>query len=102
MTQQPIEPLEMAEILKMDLAKMMLVYAFDMNDQELREKVVENYTDFLSKRDELNDYTLVCDESNNTEDRIAANELWVDVAVQYYSDEPFIYIPLRLSKTGIN
>ena len=46
------------------------------------------------------DYIVVCDESNNTSDRIARNELYVDIAVEPVRAVEFIYIPIRLKNPG--
>jgi len=46
------------------------------------------------------DYSVVCDESNNTPTRIDRNELWVDIAIQPVKAIEFIYIPVRILNTG--
>ena len=43
---------------------------------------------------------MVCDETNNTSDRIDRNELYVDVAIESLSPAEFILIPIRLKNTG--
>ena len=48
----------------------------------------------------LYDYLVVCDESNNTPNRIDRNELWIDIAIEPVKAVEFIYIPLRLKNTG--
>ena len=48
----------------------------------------------------LNDYLVVCDETNNTAARIDRNELYVDVAIEPVKALEFIYIPVRLKNTG--
>lgn len=55
--------------------------------------------DLVAKRG-VTDYLVVCDTTNNTPERIARNELWVDVAVQPTKDVEFIYIPIRLKNPG--
>jgi hypothetical protein len=42
----------------------------------------------------------VCDESNNTPNRIDRNELHVDIAIEPVKAVEFIYIPVRLKNTG--
>jgi hypothetical protein len=42
----------------------------------------------------------VCDSSNNTSDRIARNELYVDIAIEPVKAVEFIYIPIRLKNPG--
>jgi phage tail sheath protein FI len=43
---------------------------------------------------------VVCDETNNTPDRIDRNELYVDIAIEPVKAIEFIYIPVRLKNTG--
>ena len=47
----------------------------------------------------LYDFGVVCDLSNNTPDRIDANELWVDCAIQPVKAIEFIYVPVRILAT---
>lgn len=47
----------------------------------------------------LYDYAVVCDLSNNTPDRIDANELWIDCAIQPVKTVEFIYVPVRILAT---
>lgn len=88
-----------ANELKMPLARMMLSYMDETNNTETRQQVAEDYKAFLSEQG-LYDFSVICDETNNTAERIGANELWVDIAVQYEQDELFIYLPMRLSREG--
>jgi hypothetical protein len=55
--------------------------------------------DLVAKRG-IYDYLVVCDNSNNTSDRIARNELYVDIAIEPMKDVEFIYIPIRLKNPG--
>ena len=48
----------------------------------------------------LYDFAVVCDLSNNTPDRIDANELWVDCAIQPVKAIEFIYVPVRILNTA--
>lgn len=48
----------------------------------------------------LYDFIVVCDDSNNTPERIDRNELWVDVAIQPVKTVEFIYVPIRVVNTG--
>jgi len=43
---------------------------------------------------------VVCDDTNNTSDRIDRNELYVDVAIEPVKAAEFIFIPIRLKNTG--
>ena len=55
--------------------------------------------DLIAKRG-ITDYLSVCDTTNNTPERIARNELYVDVAIQPTKAVEFIYIPIRLKNPG--
>jgi phage tail sheath protein FI len=54
----------------------------------------------LSAQRALNDFAVVCDESNNTAARIDRNELYVDIAIEPIKSVEFIFIPVRLKNTG--
>jgi phage tail sheath protein FI len=54
----------------------------------------------LTAQRALYDFLVVCDKSNNTTDRIDANELHVDIAIEPVKSVEFIYIPMRLENTG--
>jgi phage tail sheath protein FI len=76
---------------------------FEPNDSLTRTQisgVVESLmVDLVAKRG-LYDYSVVCDESNNTPARIDRNELWIDIAVEPVKAIEFIYIPVRIVNTG--
>jgi phage tail sheath protein FI len=78
-------------------------FIFEPNDATTRNEiagVVESLMlDLLAKRG-IYDYLVVCDESNNTPERIDRNELWVDVAIEPVKAAEFIYIPVRVLNTG--
>jgi len=78
-------------------------FLFEPNDKITRDQikqVVEGaLNDLIAKRG-VYDYLVVCDNSNNTRDRIARNELYVDIAIEPMKDVEFIYIPIRLRNPG--
>jgi phage tail sheath protein FI len=78
-------------------------FVFEPNDAITRSGiagVVQSLMiDLVAKRG-LYDYLVVCDESNNTPERIDRNELWVDVAIEPVKAAEFIYIPVRILNTG--
>ena len=78
-------------------------FLFEPNDAQTRREfkaVVESgFNDIMAKRG-ITDFLVVCDESNNTNDRIARNELWCDVAIEPTHAVEFIYIPIRLKNPG--
>jgi hypothetical protein len=78
-------------------------FVFEPNDATTRKEiagVVESLMlDLIAKRG-IYDYLVVCDESNNTPERIDRNELWIDVAIEPVKAAEFIYIPVRILNTG--
>jgi len=79
-------------------------FLFEPNDKITRDQikqVIEGaMNDLVSKRG-IYDYIVVCDTSNNTPDRIARMELYVDIAVSPMRDVEFIYVPIRLVNPGV-
>ncbi len=78
-------------------------FVFEPNDALTRNEisgVVQTLmVDLVAKRG-IYDYLVVCDESNNTPDRIDRNELWINVAIEPVKAAEFIYIPVRILNTG--
>ena len=78
-------------------------FVFEPNDKitrdELKEGIESILNDLVAKRG-LFDYLVVCDETNNTPDRIDRNELYVDIAIEPVKAAEFIFIPVRLKNTG--
>ncbi len=78
-------------------------FLFEPNDKITRDQVkqlVESVLNDLIAKRGVYDYLVVCDTTNNTPDRIARNELYVDLAVEPMKDVEFIYIPIRLKNPG--
>ena len=78
-------------------------FLFEPNDKITRDEVKGTIdkimNDYMAKR-ALYDYAVVCDESNNTPDRIDRNELYIDIAIEPVKAIEFIYIPIRIKNTG--
>jgi hypothetical protein len=78
-------------------------YIFEPNDKITRDEIKQQVESLLVELIGLRaiyDYLVVCDESNNTPNRIDRNELYVDIAIEPVKAIEFIYIPLRLKNTG--
>ena len=74
-------------------------FLFRLNTPSTRQEFVSVVNGFLSEIVQLNginDFLAVCDESNNTPDRINANELWMDIAIVPTRSINFIYVPIRI------
>lgn len=80
-----------------------LSFVFEPNDQLTRDSlkaVVDGFLGDLIVKRGLYDFATVCDESNNTPDRIDRNEMYIDVALKPVRAAEFIYIPIRIVATG--
>jgi hypothetical protein len=78
-------------------------FLFEPNDQYTRDAVQRTFESFMGDLVALRavfDFAVLCDESNNTPDRIDRNELWIDIAVKPVKAVEFIYIPVRILNTG--
>jgi len=78
-------------------------YLFEQNDTITRKSIARQIegalNDVLSKRG-VYDFLVICDHSNNTSQTIAAQQLYVDVAIEPMRDVEFIYIPIALYNPG--
>ena len=89
--------------IKRQLRKNTMSFVFEPNDQLTRDNikaVVDGFLGDLIVKRGLYDFATVCDESNNTPDRIDRNELYVDIALKPVKAAEFIYIPIRVIATG--
>lgn len=91
------------EFVRRQLRKNLLPFVFEPNDTLTRDSVkalVDNFLGDLVIRRGLLDFATICDESNNTPDRIDRNELYVDIALQPVKAAEFIFVPIRIVATG--
>jgi len=88
---------------KRQLRRNTLSFVFQPNDTLTRDNlkaVVDNFLGDLIVKRGLYDFVTVCDESNNTPDRIDRNEMYIDIALKPVKAAEFIYIPIRIVATG--
>jgi hypothetical protein len=88
---------------KRQLRKNTMSFVFEPNDQLTRDNLkamVDAFLGDLIVKRGLFDFATVCDESNNTPDRIDRNEMYIDIALQPVRAAEFIYIPIRIVATG--
>jgi len=89
--------------LRLVLDKVARPYIFEPNDYITRRQVQAAFesvlNDVVAKRG-IYDYLVVCDETNNTPDRIDRYELYVDIAIKPVKAIEFVYIPVRIRNTG--
>jgi hypothetical protein len=89
--------------LRLVLDKVARPFIFEPNDTITRNQVKSAFesvlNDIVAKRG-LYDYLVVCDDTNNTPDRIDRNELYIDIAIKPVKAIEFVYIPVRIRNTG--
>jgi hypothetical protein len=89
--------------IRRQLRKNTMSFVFEPNDQLTRDNLkamVDGFLGDLIVKRGLFDFATVCDESNNTPDRIDRNEMYIDVALKPVKAAEFIYIPIRIVATG--
>lgn len=89
--------------IRLQAPKIVEPFLFDQNDKVSRKSakaVIDAMMSELVSLRGVYDWITVCDESNNTPSRIDRNELWIDIAVKPTKTIEFIYIPIRLKRTG--
>lgn len=89
--------------IRRQLDRLVKPYLFEPNDQQTRNEVKKQVESFFSELVSLRalyDFLVVCDDSNNTPERIDRNELYVDIAIKPVKAIEFIYIPIRIKNTG--
>ena len=87
--------------LKNSLAKIADEYVFEPNDTSTRIQIINRIENFLNdtkERKGIKDFSVVCDESNNSVDVVDAGQLNIDIAVKLnMEDAEFIYIPVKVT-----
>jgi hypothetical protein len=89
--------------IKRSLRKNTMSFVFQPNDkltQDNLKAMVDAFLGNLITLRGLYDFASVCDGSNNTPERIDANELYIDIALKPVKAAEFIYIPIRIVATG--
>lgn len=93
----------LVKYIKRQLRRNTLSYVFEPNDALTRDNLkatVDNFLGDLIIKRGLYDFATVCDETNNTPDRIDRNEMYIDVALKPVKAAEFIFIPIRIVATG--
>jgi hypothetical protein len=89
--------------MRSQLDKVVRQFLFEPNDKITRDEVkgvIDSFCNDLIAKRALYDYLVVCDDTNNTPDRIDRNELYIDIAIEPVKAIEFIYIPIRIKNTG--
>jgi len=88
--------------IKRQLRRNTLSFVFEPNDQLTRDNlkaVIDGFLGDLMVKRGLYDFATICDESNNTADRIDRNEMYVDIALKPVKAAKFIYISISIIPT---
>ena len=91
--------------LKKNLSITLNSFVFEQNDEATRAQIVSTINPFLgdiAARRGLTAFNVVCDETNNTPERIDRNELWVSVFIKPTRVAEFIVLNLVVLRTGAN
>lgn len=78
-------------------------FLFESNTETLRASVETTFTKYLNnfvRLEGIYDFIVECDSSNNTDETIDNNELWINIWIQPTKTIDFIYIPVCLVDTG--
>lgn len=89
--------------IKKNLTRLLRNYIFEPNDRILWKQVLATVEPFLSDiqaRRGLTAYRVICDESNNTPERIDRNELWVSIFLKPTRTVEFVVLNLAVLRTG--
>ena len=89
--------------MKFDLQRLLEPFLFEINDPVTRRSaqvVTERYLAGLKSLRALFDFAVRCDESNNSNDIIERNELFVDVAIKPAIAIEFIFVPITVLGPG--
>lgn len=90
-------------ILAKSISTALKYFLFEPNDAFTRIQIINLVEPFLrdvKSRRGIYDYLVVCDDRNNTSERIARNELWCDIYVKPTIAAEYIVLNLVATKTG--
>lgn len=98
-----VNVVRLVNYLSYNLDNILKPFLFEQNDSQTQSAVTAVVTNFLNglvSLQGITDYAVVCDATNNTSQRVSANQLWVDIAIIPVNSIEFIYIPVRILNAG--
>ena len=110
-TNEPVSALDNVNVkrlvdqIKSDLQPVLEQSLFEPNDRITRDQLRNNISEYLEsvkQRKGINDYCVVCDETNNTPKRIDNNELYIDLAIKPSTPIEFIYVPIKVISSSVS
>lgn len=95
----------LCKYIKRQLRKGLFAFLFEPNDSitwDLVKAACDGFLSTLVDRRGLYDFAVLVDETNNTPETIDNNELHVDIAIKPVKAIEFIYVKVRVVRTGAN
>jgi len=92
-------------VLEKSIATTAKYYLFEPNDAITRINIIGSIEPFLREvqaRRGIYDFQVVCDDTNNTPERIDNNELWVDIKIKPTRTAEYCILRFSASQTGAN
>lgn len=78
---------------------------FEPNDAFTRAKITNQVEQYLAEqkaKGELYDYTVICDQTNNTPQGIDSNQLYADIYLQPFRSVEYIKLRALATRTGVD
>jgi hypothetical protein len=100
-----VQGARLANYLRYHLANLTRPFIMAQNDAQTRgtaEITVQRFFNGLVTLRAISDYAVLVDETNNTKERQARHELWIDCAIQPIYAIEFIYIPCRFRNDDVS
>jgi hypothetical protein len=73
-------------------------FLFEPHCVETYEAITTSYNDLISEESDIDDYSVQCNEENNTEEVRNAAGLNLDIAVKFEGQTDWTYFPIRIRK----
>jgi hypothetical protein len=89
--------------MKTDLNRMLRPFVFKVNTPATRAQatnLIQPYLADIAAREGLTSYTVVCNETNNTSQRIDRNEFWVSIFIQPTRSVEYCVLNIAVLRTG--
>jgi hypothetical protein len=87
------------EIIKVSTSGLLERFYGDYNDIITRKTITSQVDDFLESL-EINDYEIVCNDTNNPAKMIDENKLLLEIYIQYQNDEEYKKYRFEMSREG--
>src|ERR1035437_5814770 len=82
-----------------EAVKSLQSFIFESNDETTRQNITQNVTAYLNESvdtGQLQDFVVICDDSNNPLNVINDNMLYVDICIKPTKSVEFLFLPIRI------